>query len=613
MSVVLPERPRALWTPGLLIFLLAFLAALAPSVLSLPFPEAARTLATGTVSFNSDPEVTIDLPHDWSRGDAPAGPAQAIYRFEFELDKVPETDQYLLIRSVRHQITTRLNQARIEPVAGGLWVNPVSGSTPVMVVPRHFFLAGSNQLEITMERFNGAALGHLSLIHLGGDAEIGLVHRLFPIFGDQLRATAYALQTLILLGILVVWTARRRDPVFGWMLALSAGSLAVAVAEVSLARTDYADVQTYLYMTLAAFGVTAYGLACSVLDAPRPPWLAPSAILVPLTLVVGSLLGLPAFPLALIGVLTAIAGHFAAALALSGGFARTGSWELGLLAFPFFLITTTGLHDIAVSLGILDGGMLLSGYVRTLTILMIVILLMRRLATSLKQVDEANETLRTRLRQREDELAVLHERERSRAVAAVRDQERQRLMHDLHDGLSGHLVSIIALSERETAEPRSIEKAARAALEDLRLVINSLDIGDRDLPLALAGFRERLGPQLRRIGIELEWSMERLPEISGVTPANALSILRILQEAVTNAIKHGPARRIAISATDGSDGSAVIRVENDGRSTRGNGKGHGLANMQRRAVQLGGSVMLDQIEEGMRLTLTLPTALAHRR
>jgi two-component system, NarL family, sensor histidine kinase UhpB len=556
---------------------------------------------------------SVDLPHDWSRGDAPAGPARAVYRFSFDMAEIPDSDQYLLVRSVRHQITTRLNQARLEPAAGALWVNPVSGSTPVMVIPRHFFLAGTNELEITMERFNGGALGHLSVIHLGGDAEIGPIHRLLPMLGDQLRATAYALQVLILLGILVVWTARPRDPIFGWMLALSVGTLAVAVAEVSLSGTDYADVQPYLYMTLAAFGATAYGLALSILEEPRPTWLAPAAVLVPLALVVGGLLGIPAFPLALIGVLAAIAGHFGAALALSGGFARTRSWELGLLAFPFFLITTTGLRDVAVTLGLLEGGMLLSGYVRSLTILMIVILLMRRLATSLEQVDEANETLQVRLEQREAELAVLHERERSRAVAAVRDQERQRLMHDLHDGLSGHLVSIIALSEREAAEPRSIEKAARAALEDLRLVINSLDIGDRDLPLALAGFRERLGPQLRRIGIELAWSMEDLPEISGVTPANALSILRILQEAVTNAIKHGPARRIAIAGSEGADGSAAIWVENDGRTTLGNGNGHGLTNMKRRAAQIGGAVALDPSENGMRLTLTLPATLANRR
>jgi len=58
--------------------------------------------------------------------------------------------------------------------------------------------------------------------------------------------------------------------------------------------------------------------------------------------------------------------------------------------------------------------------------------------------------------------------------------------------------------------------------------------------MALAGLHERLFPQLRRLGVELDCSMEDLPDVSGITPVNALSILRILQEAVTNALKHGP-------------------------------------------------------------------------
>src|SRR5690606_15841978 len=126
------------------------------------------------------------------------------------------------------------------------------------------------------------------------------------------------------------------------------------------------------------------------------------------------------------------------------------------------------------------------------------------------------------------------------------------------------------------------------ALEDLRLVINSLDVEDGDLRLALAGFHERLGPQLRRLGIDLDWSMEGLPEVSGVTPASALSILRILQEAVTNAIKHGPARRIDIRGGPDGDDRVVIMVGNDLHGPVAQGEGRGMDNMYRRARDLGG-------------------------
>jgi signal transduction histidine kinase len=189
----------------------------------------------------------------------------------------------------------------------------------------------------------------------------------------------------------------------------------------------------------------------------------------------------------------------------------------------------------------------------------------------------------------------------------VREHERQRLTHDLHDGLSGHLASIIALSERTGDKPT--EQAAREALNDLRLVIYSLDLGDRELPLALANFRERLIPQLHRLGVALDWSIAGLPEVSGVTPGNALAILRILQEAITNALKHGPARNIAIRGALAPDGMVAITVENDGHSFVEKSGGHGLANMRRRALQLHGKLNLEALDRGTKLTLLLPPSL----
>src|SRR5690606_28860187 len=165
----------------------------------------------------------------------------------------------------------------------------------------------------------------------------------------------------------------------------------------------------------------------------------------------------------------------------------------------------------------------------------------------------ANETQRQRLLEQEAELTRLHAEAQERTAQFTLDEERRRLMRDLHDGVSGHLVSIIALSERREVHPGDIEAAARAALEDLRLVIDSLDLEDGDLRLALAGFRERLTPQLRRLGVGLVWSMEALPEVGGVAPTYALTILRILQEAITNALKHGPAGRIEVRGTRGLD------------------------------------------------------------
>ena len=184
--------------------------------------------------------------------------------------------------------------------------------------------------------------------------------------------------------------------------------------------------------------------------------------------------------------------------------------------------------------------------------------------------------------------------------------------HAVAADAAGHLASIIALSERARSKP--IEAAAREALNDLRLVIYSLDLGTSDLPLALANFRERLIPQLQRLGVELDWSMANLPEVSGVTPGNALAVLRILQEAITNALRHGPARRIAIRGSASHDGMAAIAIENDGQPFATAGGGRGLENMRRRAAQLHAKLDISAIdhgpmERGTRVSLLLPLRL----
>src|SRR6202012_3202774 len=107
------------------------------------------------------------------------------------------------------------------------------------------------------------------------------------------------------------------------------------------------------------------------------------------------------------------------------------------------------------------------------------------------------------LREAEEKLKASFAREQERERAAALARERARLMRDLHDGLGGQLVSIVALSERGSTG--SIGEAARAALKDLRLVIDSMDDIDGDLMLALASWRDRAAAQLRPHEITLDW------------------------------------------------------------------------------------------------------------
>jgi signal transduction histidine kinase len=301
---------------------------------------------------------------------------------------------------------------------------------------------------------------------------------------------------------------------------------------------------------------------------------------------------------------------FVAATGIAGWAAvRRRNIDARLLIPPFFLVICFVARDLAVALGIYSRSMLVTPYARPFILAAVMLMLMRRLASTLSDLDLSNEILNTRLAVREAELVELHRAERDEAARLVREEERQRLTRDLHDGISGHLASIIAMAERPGSDLKPIEEAAREALDDLRLVIYSLDLGDRELPLALASFRERLVPQLRRLGVKLDWSTADLPEVSGVTPGNALAILRILQETITNAIKHGPASTITVRASAVPNGRVAIVVENDGRPfTPGKG-GLGLENMRQRARQLHGAMQVRSLDHGVSVTLLLPSRL----
>lgn len=223
----------------------------------------------------------------------------------------------------------------------------------------------------------------------------------------------------------------------------------------------------------------------------------------------------------------------------------------------------------------------------------------------------------TVLQTRTVELA--QERETNAALAA--EAERSRIAQELHDVLT-HSVTVMVVQAQagQAAAPdpaamnralSRVETVGRQTLTELRRLLRP------DGPPANAASREpqpsldrldELVSSVRNAGVQV--SLTRAGMVRDVTPTVALSAYRIVQEALTNTIRHTPGAHARVRLDYGTT-ELAITVHNDGPhagpSTAGEGKG--LAGMRDRAAAVGGTLAAGPDPSGgFHVTATLPLA-----
>jgi signal transduction histidine kinase len=201
-----------------------------------------------------------------------------------------------------------------------------------------------------------------------------------------------------------------------------------------------------------------------------------------------------------------------------------------------------------------------------------------------------------------DRAAAL-ERERESAAARGAAEERLRIARDVHD-LVGHALSGIAV-QSSTARVAldagrfgaartalsAVESASRAALTEMRQLLGVLRAGDAGeyRPAPGLGDLPSLVEGLRAQGVAVTLSVGELGEVPG---AASLAAYRVVQEALTNAVKHAAGSRVTIQVA-AVGGALLATVENYAQQAAAPGErvgGHGLAGMRERIAGLGGEV-----------------------
>jgi signal transduction histidine kinase len=188
--------------------------------------------------------------------------------------------------------------------------------------------------------------------------------------------------------------------------------------------------------------------------------------------------------------------------------------------------------------------------------------------------------------------------------------ERERLTREMHDGLGGQLVSVLSMVERGHAGQNEVAEAIRRAIDDIRIVIDSLDPNMTILSTSLGKLRGRLEPLLRRNGIQLSWSIDDMPGLDTFSPEAALHVLRIIQEAVTNTLRHASADRVEVIMTSSGADQGKLRLsicdDGQGLSPLVPSGGRGIKNIKSRAKELGAEVSIEGTSSGTKVDLAIP-------
>jgi signal transduction histidine kinase len=222
-----------------------------------------------------------------------------------------------------------------------------------------------------------------------------------------------------------------------------------------------------------------------------------------------------------------------------------------------------------------------------------VAVLVKDFADFLVSQRQQNELMARKLAEQHVALQRLHtlDQQRQRERAAL--QERQRIMQDIHDGLGSQLVSSLALSERGALNAQQTSALLRECIDDLRLAIDSLAGTDDTFAVMAGNLRFRMEPRLRAAGIMLKWNCAALNDSAAVPAAHALPLLRIMQESLSNALKHSKASEIAV--TLGTDDHALhIWVSDNGIGfdPQRIHQGKGVSGMEKRARGIGAELQI---------------------
>jgi signal transduction histidine kinase len=542
----------------------------------------------------------VPLAKLW-RGQRDSRISDAWYRLRFHLDAVPQRGLAMYV--VAFNRTGRL-------FSNGQYVSSfgvMEGTLPMnwnrsefAVLPPGLLHAGDNEIEI-QQRVYSWEPGWLAPVRLGSEEELEPIWHSRTFWQNDLVRLLGASTAAIGLFMLAVWLGRRSQATYFWF---GCASLLWAVISLdyyalnpplpALAWERFTESAQVLRSVLMFMFVLRYcGRRMPLVEAASWVYFLVGAVM----MVEG---WMPADITALWYLLVLVVSLYFFYLLVREGLRK--SWIEGtLLAVAAFTQMVLSAYDWWLfSEHTWTDRVYLAHFSAPLYLFGVGTILIKRFVESLNGYERLAGVLEQRVSEKATELQLNYEQlveaRRNEALAL----ERTRIMSEMHDGIGSQLtmaLSLVRRLDREadpagTGEDGRVATVLRESIEDLQLIIDSLEPVEHDLLTVLGTLRYRLQDRLGKGGIDLHWNVVDLPPLPMLTPHSVLSILRIVQEAFANCLKHAGASRITVTTglagAAGVDEVAHIAIVDNGRGIDGTRVGRGLENMRRRAEALGG-------------------------
>ncbi|OAL81917.1 sensor histidine kinase [Acinetobacter terrae] len=249
----------------------------------------------------------------------------------------------------------------------------------------------------------------------------------------------------------------------------------------------------------------------------------------------------------------------------------------------------------------------LSPYSSPIITFFVVVILGTRLTRNVKKIETFNAALEVKVKQVGEDLSSSLNEKHQLELENVRLQERIHLSHDLHDGLGASLVRSMILVDQSAHNIPNQQFLSMLKLlrDDLRQIIDSGSSADNKIPVSpvmwVAPVRHRFSQLMEELDIHSKWAFPR--EWQAVpTALQCLTLIRVLEESLTNVIKHSQAKNVKVAMTYLLENQLILTIQDDGVGFNTDcvaqqGLSVGMRSMKMRLERMGAELNLSS-EEG---------------